>query len=36
VFYLVQRPIILLAWDLPMSSRRQLAAAGDLSVNATD
>jgi hypothetical protein len=26
VFYLVQRPIILLAWDLPLSSERQLAA----------
>jgi hypothetical protein len=26
VFYLVQRPLILLAWDLPLRSERQLAA----------
>jgi hypothetical protein len=29
VFYLVQRPIILLAWDLPLASERQLAAVAE-------
>ena len=28
-FYLVQRPIILLAWDLPLASERHLAAVAD-------
>jgi hypothetical protein len=29
VFYLVQRPLILLAWDLPLRASRQLAAVAD-------
>ena len=29
VFYLVQRPLILLAWDFPLSSERRLAAFAD-------
>ena len=29
VFYLVQRPLILLAWDFPPSSSQQLAAVAE-------
>jgi hypothetical protein len=36
IFYLVQRPIILLAWDLPPSSARQFAALSGPQISGLD